>query len=156
MPESIKFYHPGEPFGEFSNFSRYHVFLDGKTWPTSEHYFQAQKFLDEALREKIRLAKTPRIAANMGRDRSNPLRRDWESVKDDVMRKVVRAKFTQHEELKKLLLETGDAVIVEHTANDSYWGDGGDGSGKNMLGRILMQVRDELAAEKLDSRPTNV
>lgn len=83
----------------------------------------------------------------MGRSRKLPLRRDWESVKDQVMLEVVRAKFTQHEDLKAILLATGDAKLVEHTANDSYWGDGGDGSGKNRLGQILMQVREELRAE---------
>src|ERR1700722_13257921 len=129
MPKIINFYGSREPYFEFSNFARFRVTLGGKTWPTSEHYFQAQKFLDESLQEEVRLAKTPRIAADLGRDRSRPLRPDWEKVKDDVMREVVRAKFTQHEELKKLLLDTGDAIIVEHTANDSYWGDGGDGSG---------------------------
>ncbi len=147
MPETINFYHLGKPYGEFSNFAPYPIKLDGKTWPTSEHYFQAQKFLEDAIQKKVRQAKSPSVAARMGRDRSNPLRRDWEKAKDDVMRTAVRAKFTQHEELKKLLLDTGDAILVEHTENDSYWGDGGDGSGKNMLGRILMQVRGELAAE---------
>jgi ribA/ribD-fused uncharacterized protein len=75
------------------------------------------------------------------------MRPDWEAVKDDVMRSVVRAKFTQHPELKQTLLSTGSANIVEHTANDSYWGDGGDGSGRNMLGRILMEVREELRTQ---------
>lgn len=52
--------------------------------------------------------------------------------------------FSQHEDLRALLLSTGDAKLVEHTENDAYWGDGGDGSGKNMLGRILVQVREQL------------
>jgi len=60
------------------------------------------------------------------------------------MRRVVRAKFLQHRHLGDVLVSTGDAEIVEHTARDSYWGDGGDGKGKNMLGRILMEVRAEL------------
>ena len=84
------------------------------------------------------------IAARIGRDRKRPLRRDWESVKDSIMREAVLAKFTQHADLREKLLGTGDAEIVEHTDRDSYWGDGGDGSGHNMLGRILMSVRDEL------------
>jgi ribA/ribD-fused uncharacterized protein len=86
------------------------------------------------------------IAARMGRDRGKPMRADWEAVKDDIMREAVRAKFQQHTELREILLATGDARIVEHTQNDSYWGDGGDGSGKNMLGRILMEVREQLRA----------
>ena len=68
------------------------------------------------------------------------------SVKVAVMRDALRAKFTQHPELSELLLGTGDAKLVEHTENDDYWGDGGDGRGKNMLGRLLMLLRDELRA----------
>lgn len=120
--------------------------LKGKRWPTTEHYFQAQKFAGEPDEEEVRLARTPRIAAGMGRDRKRPLRRDWEAVKERVMLDALRAKFTRHEDLREILLGTGAAMLVEHTANDSYWGDGGDGSGKNRLGFLLMQVRDELRA----------
>ena len=84
------------------------------------------------------------IAAQLGRSRKVKMRRDWESVKEGIMRVAVLAKFTQHEELRTLLLSTGDAKLVEHTENDAYWGDGGDGSGKNWLGRILMEVRETL------------
>lgn len=141
----IRFYSVADEY--FSNFSGFPIRLDGEVWPTSEHYFQAQKFRDRSVRKKIRKANSPMIAARMGRDRSLPLRRDWESVKVEVMRKSVRAKFTQHGELRTLLLETGDAKVVEHTENDAYWGDGGDGSGKNMLGRILMEVLDWIRSQ---------
>ncbi|EPX57578.1 hypothetical protein D187_004911 [Cystobacter fuscus DSM 2262] len=67
-------------------------------------------------------------------------------MKVAVMRDALRAKFTQHPEMRELRLGTGDAKLVEHTENDDYWGDGGDGRGKNMLGRLLMQPRDELRA----------
>jgi ribA/ribD-fused uncharacterized protein len=87
------------------------------------------------------------VAARMGRSRERPLRRDWEDVKDDVMREALRAKFTQHENLRSLLLGTGNAEIIEHTSNDAYWGDGADGSGKNMLGKLLMELRAELRNE---------
>jgi ribA/ribD-fused uncharacterized protein len=60
------------------------------------------------------------------------------------MSKALTAKFTQHPELKALLLGTGDARLVEHTENDSYWGDGGNGRGRNMLGQLLMQLRTKL------------
>ena len=147
MPAVIHFYAVNEAHGEFSNFAPYPIALDGERWPTTEHYFQAQKFDDEAYRQKIRKANSPMLAARLGRDRKQKLRRDWESVKVAVMRKAVRAKFTQHQELRELLLATGDAKLVEHTENDDYWGDGGDGSGKNMLGRILMEVRGTLRNE---------
>jgi len=54
------------------------------------------------------------------------------------------AKFSQHQDLKQLLLDTGEAEIVEHTKNDNYWGDGGDGTGRNQLGKTLMRVREAL------------
>lgn len=144
MPNTINFYSVSDPFGEFSNFAAYPIKLKGKIWPTSEHYFQAMKFLNARHQEAIRDVKSPMIAARMGRDRKRPLRRDWESAKDSVMRDAVLAKFTQHESLRALLLSTGDATLVEHTTNDSYWGDGGDGSGRNRLGGILMSVREQL------------
>ena len=140
----IKFYKVQEQFGCFSNFAAYPIEVDGKVWPTSEHYFQAQKFTGTEFEEEIRRVKSPMIAARMGRDRSKPLRADWEQVKDEVMRRAVLAIFTQHEELRDMLLSTGDALLVEHTRNDSYWGDGGDGRGRNMLGQILSGVREEL------------
>lgn len=144
VPDTINFYSTADEYGEFSNFASFPITLKGKRWPTSEHYFQAQKFADKQHEEAIRKARSPMVAARMGRDRKKKLRRDWESVKVNIMREAVFAKFTQHDELKTLLLATGDAKIVEHTERDDYWGDGGDGSGKNMLGRILMQVREEL------------
>jgi ribA/ribD-fused uncharacterized protein len=140
----IEFYRTGDDYGEFSNFAAYPIVVNGVEWPTSEHYFQAQKFAGTPHEEAVRLADSPMTAAKMGRERSRPLRADWEAVKDDIMREAVHAKFSQHPKLLGLLLSTHDAEIVEHTTNDAYWGDGGDGSGKNMLGRILMEVRRQL------------
>lgn len=148
MAEPIKFYSTADAYGEFSNFAAYPIAIGKKKWPTTEHYFQAMKFVGKSEQEEIRKAKSPMLAARMGRDRKRKLRRDWESAKVNVMREAVLAKFSQHEELRDLLLETGDAKIVEHTANDDYWGDGGDGKGKNMLGRILMDVRESLSKQQ--------
>ena len=148
---AINFYTTTGEYGCFSNFSRHSILLNGKRWPTSEHFFQAQKFHGTEHEEEVRLAKTPKIAASMGRDRKRPLRRDWESVKDQIMREAVLAKFSQHDDLKAILLGTGDALLVEHTTNDSYWADGGDGSGKNMLGRILMEIRELLRKQENDA-----
>lgn len=144
MSDVINFYLVGEEYGEFSNFAPYPIRLDGKTWPTSEHYFQAAKFEDETYREKIRKNNSPMQAARMGRDRSQKLRRDWESIKVSVMRSAIEAKFTQYPDLRDKLLYTGEAKIMEHTENDSFWADGGDGSGKNMLGVLLMELRIKL------------
>ena len=141
----LNFYSVSEEYGAFSNFAPYPIRLKGKTWPTSEHYFQAQKFAGEPDEEEIREEKSPMVAARMGRSRKRPLRKDWESVKDQIMHEAVLAKFTQHDDLRAMLLATGDARVVEHTENDAYWGDGGDGSGTNRLGIILMRVREELS-----------
>ncbi|MEL6903463.1 MAG: NADAR family protein [Cyanobacteria bacterium J06606_4] len=142
------FYSVRDKYGEFSNFAPYPITIEGKTWPTSEHFFQAQKFPGTSHEEEIRLAKSPMIAARMGRDRKRPLRSDWDTVKDDIMRQALYAKFAQHPSLKEMLLATGEANIVEHTKNDSYWGDGGDGTGLNMLGKILVELREELKKSK--------
>jgi N-glycosidase YbiA len=142
--EPIRFYKVDDEYGCFSNFAPHPIRMKEKIWPTSEHYFQAQKFAGTEHEEEIRLVKSPMIAARMGRDRKRPLRPDWESVKDEIMLEAVRAKFSQSEELRGILLSTGDAEIIEHTSNDGYWGDGGDGSGLNMLGKTLMLVREEL------------
>ena len=83
-------------------------------------------------------------AAKMGRDRVRPIRKDWEKVKDNIMRAAVLQKFKSNVDILHILLSTGDEEIVENTSNDYYWGCGKDGSGKNMLGRILMETREIL------------
>lgn len=130
-----------EPYGCFSNFSPHGFELDGKYWPTSEHYFQAQKFAGTPHEEAVRQAPSPKQAAKMGRERSRPLRPDWEHIKDDVMRRAVLRKFETHADIGEILLSTGDEEIVENAPGDWYWGIGKDGTGKNMLGQILMETR---------------
>jgi N-glycosidase YbiA len=145
---SIRFYRVEAPYGEFSNFAAFPIVLKGRKWPTTEHSFQAQTFPDTEHEENIRLLESPMIAARAGRDRKKPLPKDWETVKDEVMTEAGRAKFTQHPRLRDLLISTGDAHLIEHTRNDRYWGDGGDGTGLNKLGQILIAIRDELRKEK--------
>lgn len=140
----IAFYSTKGRYGFFSNFSRHPIEIGGRVWPTTEHFFQAKKFEGHPDEEEIRNTATPSAAAAKGRQRSRPLRADWESVKDGLMYEALRAKFTQHRDLGEALVQTGDAELVEHTTNDSYWGDGGDGTGRNMLGRLLMRLRAEL------------
>lgn len=142
----IYFYSTRDAYGCFSNFSAHGIELKGLWWPTSEHYFQAQKFAGTDHEEAVRRAKTPKQAAEMGRDRSRPLRPDWEQVKDDIMREAVRQKFLKHQDIQQILLGTGDEELIEATTNDYYWGCGTNRTGKNMLGKILMEVRAEIRA----------
>lgn len=140
----IRFYKVNERYGGFSNFSPHEVLVLGTTWKTSEHYFQARKFQNSNLILKVMDAPTPMEAANIGRDRNYLIRSDWESIKLGVMREVILAKFTQHEDLKILLLSTGFEDIVEASPYDFFWGEGADGSGTNHLGKILMEVREQI------------
>lgn len=144
---AIYFYKINEAYGCFSNFSHYGFELEGKWWMTSEHYFQAQKFHNTKYEEMVRLLDNPMKAAEMGRDRNLPLRKDWEEVKDDVMEKAVLEKFKQNKEIREVLLSTDKESIVEKTTDDYYWGCGKDGSGQNKLGKILMCVREKLRSE---------
>lgn len=145
---TIYFYVEREkPYGCFSNFSAHGFMLDELYWATSKHYFQAQKFVDTPYLEKVRQTKTPKDAANMGRNRSLPLRSDWEQVKDDVMRKAVLQKFRTHADIREILLATVEEVLVENSPIDYYWGCGKDSSGKNRLGQILIEVREVLRNE---------
>jgi ribA/ribD-fused uncharacterized protein len=146
--EVIYFYGTREAYGFLSNFSAHPIVMGRHTWPTSEHYFQGQKFAGTEHEGAILHASSPAIAARMGRSRQRPLRADWEQVKDEVMLEALRAKFTQYPELRERLLATGNARLVEHTARDRYWADGGDGSGRNMLGVLLMRVRAELNGQE--------
>lgn len=137
----IRFYKVKDEYGCFSNFSPHGFELDNQYWPTSEHYFQAQKFFDETIKEKIRRAETPMIAATIGRDRSLPLREDWDAVKEEIMKKALLAKFSNNAEIKSILLSTYPKTLIEATIDDYYWGCGKDNTGLNRLGYLLMEVR---------------
>lgn len=144
----IQFYDEAQPFGWCSNFASVALVIDGQLWPTTEHYYQAMKYEGTPYAETVRLAHSPMVAKTLTRDPMHPPRADWDQIKDQVMLTAVRAKFRQYPHLCTLLLATGDAELVEHTANDSYWGDGGDGTGRSQLGKTLMQVREELRREQ--------
>ena len=147
----IHFYNRDEPYYEFTNFARYPIVIDGVIWATTEHFFQAQKFISTPLYAKIQQSEFPREAFEVSRSAlgSRWIRKDWPDVKMDIMKLALRAKFTQHEELHDMLLFTGNRPLVEHTSRDNFWGDGGDGSGDNHLGRLLEEVRDDLKNKKL-------
>jgi predicted NAD-dependent protein-ADP-ribosyltransferase YbiA (DUF1768 family) len=173
-PEVIKFYTTKGPFPCGTNFSRHPMLIDGRVWPTNEHYYQAMKFhplsvinidkntylahidLDPlksaiingvdtytvSLQEWIRVQHGPGAAAKEGRRRDLPMRTDWDDVKDDFMFNGLCHKFAQHPDILQELINTGDAILVEYSKIDYYWGCGKSGNGKNMLGKQLMKLRD--------------
>lgn len=144
----IYFYSSRAEHGYMSNFARYPITMNDIVYKTSEHYYQSMKFVGTEWEMKVRDAASPMEAALLGRKRELPLRGDWDSVRDDIMRKIVEAKFRQHPELAKQLLQTGEAQLIEKTTDDLYWGCGDSSQGKNMLGIILMEVRSKLQEEQ--------
>ena len=143
----IDFYNREDPFYEFTNFFVCPILIiDNNSWPTTEHYFQAQKFVGTPHCEFIRRLNTPRDSFEYARRPKVQtwIRADWGRVKEFVMLKALEEKFNQNEHLKDLLIRTGDKKLYEHTNNDRFWGDGGDRKGQNKLGMLLMQVRFEL------------
>jgi predicted NAD-dependent protein-ADP-ribosyltransferase YbiA (DUF1768 family) len=172
---AILFYRAEDAYGCFSNFSRHPVTIYGRTWKTSEHAFQAMKFHHSPEHvESVANALTAGQAAKLGRNRSYPMRSDWDQppvwedrfkkpqpddkldrrviltedlfarVKDVVMYEVCKAKFEQHEDIRRVLLETHPYALIEDTTDDAYWGWGASKIGQNKLGRLLMLIRGEL------------
>lgn len=143
---SIYFYSHSRSYFELSNFAAFPIIMDGKRYPTVEHYFQSMKFITTLpeYAEKIRLASTPKQAKFLGSDRTRPLRLDWNDVRLDVMYKAVEAKFTQHTYLKQMLLDTAGCDLFENSPSDYYWGVGRNRTGDNHLGKILMDIRDKM------------
>ena len=144
--QPIHFYNKDEAYYEFTNFYQSPVWIDDSEWATTENYFQAQKYIGTPLYDAIQKCQYARDAFRISRSPqgSRWRRKDWEEVKVDIMRVALYAKYTQHQRLRDLLLGTGEREIVEHTSNDSFWGDGGDGRGQNVLGKLLMELRDQL------------
>jgi hypothetical protein len=125
-------------------------------WPSTEHYYQAQKFIntDPKWAELIRQEPKCGIAANMGRDRNHVMREGWDEISYHVMNVALFAKFTQHEDCKAVLLASDSAHLIEDTRqgrdDDHIWGDGSTGNGKNLLGKGLMRVRDGIREGQAD------
>jgi len=154
--ERISFYNKHEPYYEFTNFSPHDVVYAGKRYPTSEHLFQSFKFLDSqpAIAEHIRkCGDRPSAVFDEAHRHQKWVRSDWRQVNVEKMEATLRLKFTQHTDLKALLLGTGNAELVENSPKDFFWGIGADGSGRNELGKALERVRDEL---RYDDKPNRV
>jgi len=131
--------------GDFSWLSNFHpskITVDGSQFPSVEHAFQAFKTDNEEWFNKIKKAFTAGQAKRFGRQ--CPLKSNWDDIKIDVMKKCLWAKFSQNYELKNLLLNTGDVYLEEgNTWGDKFWGVV-SGEGENNLGKLLMEVRQEL------------
>lgn len=157
----IRFYRANEkPYGVFSNLFRRPVTFEGVVFPTSEHAYQAGKARKPAVRDWILSAPTPALAAMAAHGLYVwDVAPNWAQTKFDRMRAVLRAKFDQHEDLRQLLVSTGNARLVEvgtvNNAVNRLWGEV-DGKGENMLGVMLMELRATYAKEAVSSKPVRV
>ncbi len=129
----------------FDNFSAYAVEWNGRVWPTAEHAYQSAKFDREYLIERIYAARSAHEAKKIANDPElrSLIRPDWQAVKRDVMEEILRAKFAQHEYVRRKLRETCGFLLVEDSNRDAYWGRGPNWNGENWLGRLWMKIRDE-------------
>jgi ribA/ribD-fused uncharacterized protein len=143
---SLLFYKEHPVLGCLSNFSPHKILFGEKVYPTSEHCFQAHKFLesDPAWTERIRRANSPSAAKYLARSRHAPIPADWSTRRLTLMLEILRAKTSQHLEIPKVLFLSGTSDLIEKSPWDSFWGNGRDGKGENWLGRLWMKVRGEL------------
>lgn len=150
--DEIRFYRANEkPYGVFSNLYKRTLTFEGVEYQTSEHAYQAGKARKESVRKWLMDAPSPSLLAMAAHGLYVwDVAPDWSKTKFDRMRGVLYAKFTQHDDLRELLLSTGDARLVEVATVDNavnrLWGEV-NGVGKNMLGVLLMELREKLRAE---------
>lgn len=124
-----------------SNFSPAKIMVDGVEYPSLEHAFQASKTFNQLQRSVIQNMKDPNHARRYGRRIA--LRPGWDEMRNDVMLRLLRQKFSDPV-LRKRLLDTGDVELVEGNHwGDTYWGVC-NCKGENMLGKLLMKVREEI------------
>jgi len=142
---AIHFYHWKKNYGWLSNYSPHGFHLEGRFWPTVEHYYQAHKFsVDSEHFNIIAEEEKPGRAKNLTRKFVEFVRDDWDEIKDKVMYKAVLVKFSENPAIKEMLIATGDQKLVEQSPTDLYWGVGVDNTGLNKLGKILQRVRSDL------------
>ena len=144
----IKFSKTSEKYGCFSNFFKCSVMYGGLEYKSSEAAWQAQKTINAEERVSFTSLEA---GASKRKGRSVKLRTDWELVKYKLMVEICYAKFSQHPELAEILLSTGNEELVENTTgwHDNTWGNCEcprcvNKVGKNLLGKALMEVREQL------------
>lgn len=127
-----------------SNFSAHQVTYEGVEYMTAEHAYQVLKFADPNQRQKIKDAPSAFLARQLGQTKKG---RTPDFDKVAVMKEIMRAKMRQHQDVREALLSTGSATIFkDHPDDDGFWGSGRDGKGQNVMGKIWMELRDELHA----------
>ena len=147
----IEFYKEFGELGYLANYSNHGFTKNGIFYKTVEHYYQSEKFDDPEIKKRIINAPTPKEASNIGRDRSNIRKENFKEIKNQVMFDGILEKFRQNRDIAYKLIETRNKKIAEATIDEYYWGIGKDKSGKNVIGDILVKVRERIKREILDN-----
>ncbi|MFH1814400.1 MAG: NADAR family protein [Pseudomonadota bacterium] len=154
----IRFYRANEkPYGMFSNLFKREIEFEGEVFQTAEHAYQAGKAAKPEVRKWLMDAPSPSLLAMAAHGLYVwDITPNWAKIKFDRMKRILVAKYTQHDDLKALLLDTGDARLVESATVDNavnrLWGEV-NGVGQNKLGQLLMEVRSELAQLEATTKP---
>jgi len=136
----------------FSPYTAHAVEVDSILYPTVEYAYQCARYTDEKIIEEIRFAHSPVKAWEISCKYKHMQIPEFkeESYKLEVMKNLMRLKAEQHEEIKKALVDSGDMEIVKHITTyppgDGFWDDGEDGSGLNHIGKMWMEIRENLKA----------
>lgn len=134
----------------FSPYTAHAIELDGVIYPTVEHAYQCQRYTDPEIIKEIISARSPVKAWETSSKYKHLQIPEFkkEEYKLEVMKKLMKLKALQHEEVRKALRDSGDLKIVKHIVTfppgDGFWDDGEDGKGENQIGKMWMQIRDEL------------
>jgi len=159
--EAVVFHKTKERWGELSNMaSGFPLVVVGSVWPSSEALYQACRFPHLPDVQLSIAQQTSAMAAKMkSKPRRSESREDWPRIRVRIMRWVLRVKLAQHmNSFGSVLVATGDSSIVERSTKDRYWGaiESEDGTleGENVLGRLLMELREELRTRSRDELST--
>ena len=148
LNNSIKFYRANGKYGFLSNLYKEPVFFEGKWWDTAEHAYQFGKFRDKEIAEWVMSAPKPHLVSVVGHGIfAFDITPNWSKIKVERMKNILHSKFSLNQELKKKLIETEDSILIENSKTDNFWGIGPKFKGKNMLGKLLMEIREKLQME---------
>ncbi len=138
----------------FSPYTAHAIELEGQVYPTVEHAYQCQRYTDQKIIDEIRMARSPVLAWQVSSKYKHLQISEFKesNYKRAMMKKLMKLRALQHEEVRKALLDSGEQKIVKHILTyppgDGFWDDGEDGKGQNEMGKIWMEIREELKNTK--------
>lgn len=143
-PDDKVFFYPKE-FYVFDNFTAFQIEYNGHLYPTSEHAYQAAMFkgVQPEIMESIKKAKSAHDAQKIAQKNRDKRIHNWNDIKKEIMKEILRCKINQHPYVLKKLLESGNREIIEDSWRDAEWGWGENKQGNNLLGKIWMELRGE-------------